>query len=301
MARYLAEIQDGTIRPREPVPASGKLWAWFAREVIGPIDPADPFNARVGQAIVGIANEGNDPRSLKRLIPIDQVHLPDHYKQCNVVVRRQSGKLANDHEGARAQIRYYEVPINLVAAVEALLPGSAAWETAFLWTLAGPKVLSLEVIRRHIAHLIQILDLCRPSVPERRQYLSPEAFDAFSSASLSERKERYRVSLRPLSESVSAHSMSLLAALCVESFLAENEILLDIHRQALVEAMRSFFSNQIMKDARDTFIKLVGLKILDAYWDEPDLPVRSMLSAPLVPMGDWQSQTGHSWIYLPDL
>ena len=301
LTRYLEEIRTGAATPRQPVPTTGKLWAWFEREVIGSIDPTDLLSAHAGQLVAGVANEGNDPRRAKRLVPYEQVHDHGRYQGCKIVRRKPSGRPSRDQQGERAEISYYEIPLDLVDAVEELLPGSTSWESAFLWTLVEPDLLPIETIRRHISQLLHKLMLCRPSVEERRRLLAGEDYESTHPVAAEAQAELYRASLLLLTKNVSAQSMSLLCALCAESFLAEDDLLLDLHRDAFVEAIKNFFVGPVLAEAKRAFCELIGRPILTGYWKEPDLPLPSDLSRPLVSLADWESQTGRSWVVLQDI
>lgn len=295
ISRYLEEIRIGATTPKHPVPSTGRLWAWFEREMIGSIEPSDMLNPRAGQLIAGVANDGNDPRRLKRLIPCEQASDHGRYEEYKIVYRKPSGRPSPDQKSDRIETAYYEVPLDLVEVIEERLPGSSSWESAFLWTLVKPDLLPLETIRRRIAQLLGELKYCRPWPEERQLHASASDDDAMAPEL---REETYRASLVPLTKDASAQSISLLGALCAESHLSEDEALLKIHCDAFEEAAMNFFTAPLLEEAKRAFAELVARPILTGYWEEPDLPVASDIARPLVSLADWELQIGHKLIVL---
>ncbi|HEV2679080.1 MAG TPA: hypothetical protein VGV14_01125, partial [Rhodanobacter sp.] len=268
-------------------------------ELIGSPDPNHPQNDRAAQGILGVVKSGNDPRALFRLIPKGEVQDPAQFEQYEVISRRQSGKLAKDHKGDREVSDYYKIPIDLVARVEELLPGSAAWESAIFWQLATPHLPPLEWVRAAIQHLIRTLRLCRPSFDERRLHLAPEDFALLKSQTLEEQIRVYRESLNPLIQNATADSLSLLATLTVESYIVDNDILFNLHVDATKQVLRELLSHELMADIRATFNRHVTSQILGMNWDEPDLHEPSSLTSPLMKIEDLECMVGAPVIYLP--
>lgn len=301
LIQYVAAVQHGDIASRAPVPEGAPIWTWFALELFGDDFPED-FAESMTRNLLGIAKLGNDPRKQTRYVPLEEATGHPafmHYKKVELRTRGPSPK-----RGAKSnrETAHYEIPIDLVAMIDEKLPGTAAWETAFLWDLANrQQLLSIETLRLAINDHLRILNLVRPSMAQRRHFLTEEEFDRFRKVGFDEQKRRYAQALLPLTECICPHAISLLAALCAESYLADNDTLFELHRDAMEVAIRNLLAHDFMKDVAHDFVAQVAVNILDGYGREFDLPQPSSLSAPLIPMEDWERQTGASWVSIPDL
>ena len=87
-----------------------------------------------------------------------------------------------------------------------------------------------------------------PSVDEYRPYLSTEKFSELKELSEAEIESRYRQSLEPFIAAKSADAMSLLAALVAESFISDDELMMDIHRDAFKQASERLLADEYFKD-----------------------------------------------------
>jgi hypothetical protein len=293
---YLTAVSRRDVSAKSPPPEGKAVWEWLAHELLGDMDPDGLLAKNMARNLQGIADDGNDPRLQKPYIRVEDVKKHSTYEGCAIVKRRPFGPTPKGETKEEATSDYYEVPIDVVALVEHRLPGTADWASAFVWDLvASEDHLSLEAIREAIGRLLHILKLVRPSLAQRRHCLPAEDYDRFRRVGSEEQKRRYRAALQPITQLGCAHSISLLAALCAESYLADNETLFEIHRDAAASAMENLLSHDLMKEVRHDFMNLVGLRFLDGYTRELNLPEASSLSAPLMHVEDWNAQTGMTW------
>lgn len=302
LIRYITAVERGDVSPRNPIPGRKGTWEWFSVELFGDEYPDDRFEENTARNLLSVANDGSDPRTHKRYIRINKF-TPHHlYVGCPTVKRKPGGPTPKKESTQPVPVDHYVVEIDLVKKLEDRLPGSALWESAFLWELANPQqLLSVETLRLAINDHLRVLNLVRPSIAQRRHFLTEEEFDRFRKVGFDEQKRRYAKALLPLTECICPRAISLLAALCAESYLADNDTLFELHRDAMEVAIRNLLAHDLMKDVAHDFVAQVAVNILDGYGREFDLPQPSSLSAPLMPMEDWERQTGASWVSIPDL
>jgi len=294
LVRFKREVDAGNIPARVlPPPTDDKLWDWLASELLGDAIPNYAGDEQASKGVRGVADKGNNPRALSRLVEKEEASASQYGE---VVERRRPGPVEKGGENKGGKIEYYKIPIDLVAVVEQILPGSAAWETAVFWQFATDDLPDLESLRRTIRGLIGSLDLCRPSLDERQQYFSDETVQALRSLSLEEKIRRYRDSLAPLVEDLSACSLSLLSALTLESFIADNKSLFDIHRNATWNAIQKLLTPDLMKNVRVDF-RQVSTSILSPHWGST-LQWPTSIDAPLMPVKDWEEVSGMKLFHL---
>jgi hypothetical protein len=246
------------------------------------------------QGILGVVHRGNDPHRLMRRIEKDE--LGDRVPSgANLVRRRASGPNAPDHE--RAKHQYLEVRTDLVNAGEKLCPGSADWENACLWTLTYPVLPRLEELRETIAVLKRRMDLLSPSLDEFRSHVSARRFRAVRELSHREHVVRYADSLAPLAHHPTANSLSLLAALVAESFITDNDVLLDLHRDAFNLGVSNLLAHPLMADIAREFQDWVTEPILTTAWQLPAFYHVSSLTEPFMHMDAWEKivRKGRTW------
>ncbi len=246
------------------------------------------------QGIRGVVHHGNDPHRLVRRVRDDDLggHIPAGARQ---VVRKASGRTPPD--GPREKHAYWEIPIDLVAAGEKLLPGSSDWETAYLWRLAHPVLPRLEELRSAIAELKHEIGLVSPSLDQYQHHLQSDEFEAISSLSHQEQVKRYAASMEILTETTTANSLSLLAALVAESFITDQEVLLELHRDAFHQGIKKLLADQLMYDIAKEFEREVAFPILTTMWQFPATYHISSLTEPFISLDEWETMVrqGKSW------
>ncbi|TWI05726.1 hypothetical protein IP93_03015 [Lysobacter ruishenii] len=246
------------------------------------------------QGVRGVVKHGNDPRRLVRRIAQSELGSapPAGAKQ---VVRGVSGRSAPGETKPEKSV-YWEIPIDLVEAGEKLCPGSASWENAYLWRLAYPALPSLEDIRSKIAELKARLELCSPSLDEYRGLLPEAKFAALSRLSHAQLVKRYVLSLKPLAKHPTADSLSLLAALVAECYVTDQEVLLQLHRDAFHKAVEILLLHPLMADIAAPFRDWISLPVLTGAWQFPAVYHVSSLMEPFIPFEAWAKmlhKSGH--------
>lgn len=237
------------------------------------------------QGILGVVHRGNDPHRLMRRIQEDE--LRDRVPAgANLVRRKASGPNAPDHE--RAMHQYFEIRTDLVTAGEKLCPGSADWENAYLWTLTYPVLPRLEELRETIAVLKRRMDLLSPSLDEFRSHVPARTFRAVRQLSHHEHVVRYADSLAPLARHPTANSLSLLAALVAESFITDNDVLLDLHQDAFNLGVINLLAHPLMADIAREFQDWVTETILTTRWQLPEIYHASSLTEPIMHIDEWE-------------
>jgi hypothetical protein len=264
-------------------------WTRFGLALIGSKWPgADEMQPRA-QGLVGIANKGADPYQFRIRVPRDEISgaLPEGAR---LVRRVPTGKPIAD-EPREGPIPYMELTIDLVARGEVLCPGSSAWIDAELWHLARPCLPSLEQVRTLVAALLKRLKLCAPRSHDHDAALNEEVARSRRQTG-SKHVERYRASMKSLVKEITPASVSLLAALTAESFITDNEVLLDIHRDSFVQAVEKIFEEELMADIQPEFVKLIAQRIVGLGWQLPTSQHRSSLKAPIISLDHWKAITG---------
>lgn len=245
------------------------------------------------QALHGVISNGNDPRRIIRRIPLNELEESVPEGSC-VVGRRASGRTSADEGQA---ISYLEIPVDLVECGEKICPGSANWETAYLWRMAMPQLPRLEELRVSISRLKRRLGLYTPSLGEYQPYISPLEFSELEKLSHSRVKARYRDSLKPLIMAKSADAMSLLAALVAESFIIDHELLINLHRDAFSQAVRHLLADTHMADIEKDFQELITARVLMMSWEQPATYHVSSINSPFISMDCWKEITGiQDWV-----
>lgn len=245
------------------------------------------------QALHGVISDGNNPRLIIRRIPLDELKGPVP-QGSYVVKRRPSGRASADDDRAKS---YLEIPVDLVECGENICPGSANWETAYLWRLAMSQLPRLEELRVSIARLKRRLGVCTPSLAEYQSHISSPEFSQL--AKLSNRRviARYRDSLEPLIVAKSADAMSLLAALVAECFIIDHDLLTNLHRDAFFQAVRHLLADTHMADIEKDFQELIAARVLIMSWEQPTTYHVSSINSPFVSMDRWKEITGiQGWI-----
>ena len=219
-------------------------------------------------------------------------HIPTGARR---VIRKASGRTPPD--GPREKHAYWEIPIDLVAAAEKLLPGSSDWETAYLWRLAYPVLPRLEELRSAIAELKHEIGLVSPSLDQYQHHLQSDEFEAISSLSHQEQVKRYAASMELLNATPTANSLSLLAALVAESFITDQEVLLELHRDAFHQGIKKLLADQLMDDIAKEFEREVAFPILTAMWQFPATYHISSLFEPFIQSEKWEAivRESNSW------
>ena len=214
--------------------------------------------------IQGVYDNGNDPHKLIRRIPVD---VPTDTDLQDVISRKRSGPSVKGEP--RVMFTYQEVPLNLVERAENLCPGSADWESAPLWWLAGPQLPELISLRESMWGLKHRVGLCNPSLGMLRSYFHPRDYQRIKTSSLEERRQRYSNSLSLLSLAPTAAKMSLLAALVVDSYLVEDMDLLPVHQHHFSIGVDRLLAHEFMADIATEFRELVQSRFMALDWEEP--------------------------------
>ena len=268
-------------------------WAGLERKLLEAYDSA----AMIGrlQGILGVVHRGNDPRRLVRRIREDDLgeHVPAGAKQ---KARMASGRKPPD--GAREEYSYWEIPIDLVDAGEKQCPGSSQWEDAYLWALAYPVLPRLEELRATISDIKLRMDILSPSLDQYRSHLPDVEFEVLAQLSHQEQVDRYEASLAPLANTPTANSLSLLAALVAESFITDQDVLLELHRHAFNQGVEKLLTDPLMEDIAQEFHDWVALTVLTTAWRLPATYHVSALSEPFVPLESWEKiirESDRSW------
>jgi hypothetical protein len=289
-ADWDAAVLDG----RLPAERSCGSWTELGRQLMG-ISPS----VRAGdddrvQGFLGVVREGRDPRALVRRVPVSE--FPEWAKhsgpasespQTRIASRKRSGPLV--HGERRQSEDYYEVEIDVVARASTILAGTEMWETAFLWPLMQPSLPPLEFVREGIQSSLLELAMCRPTLEEVCSVLPDAKRQALATMPHSALARRYQKSLLPLVEAQSAQALSLLAALCIEAYIVDNDVLLEIHQDAACEAFSRLLSHPFMSDVREDFEREVLYKVLGNSWSEPDLCRASNVKNSMMTVEEWSS------------
>ena len=265
-------------------------WTGLYRELLKPFGES-ALKGRL-QGIMGVVNDGNDPRELVRRVSALDLEWT-FPKDTTLVDRLKSGR--PDPEVPHGQsIQYMEIPIDLVEAGEQLCPGSSYWESAFIWTLSQPVLPRLEEIRVAISYLKARLNLCSPTMDEYSAHLDPKEYGALSRLSQSDMRRRYTASLEPLAKAASADSLSLLAALVAESFVVDQHELLKLHKEYFSLGVEILLAHRLMTDVSKEFREWGSDRILATGWRQPAAYHVSSMSAPLIPKAQWEEITGET-------
>lgn len=267
-------------------------WNELGRQLLGVSSHPDHAGLRF-PALHGVISDGNDPRLIIRRIPLDELKRPVPEGSC-VVKRRPSGRASADEDRAKS---YLEIPVDLVECGEKICPGSANWETAYLWRLAMPQLPRLDELRLSISRLKSRLGLCTPCLDEYQSHISPQEFSKLSKLSHSRSTARYRYSLEPLIVAKSADAMSLLAALVAECLITDHELLMNIHREAFFQAVRNLLADTHMADIEKDFQELIAARVLMMSWEQPTTYHVSSINSPFISMDRWKEITGiQNWV-----
>lgn len=286
---FRTSVAEGASRDGNFGPGS---WNELGRQLLSVSSHPDYAGLRF-QALHGVVSDGNDPRRIIRRIPLDELKGPVPKGSC-VVKRRPSGRDSADEDRAKS---YLEIPVDLVECGEQICPGSADWETAYLWRLAMPQLPRLEELRVSISRLKRRLGLCTPSLSEYKSHVSPPEFSKLAKLSDSRGTAQYRDSLEPLIVAKSADAMSLLAALVAECFITDQELLLNLHREAFFQSVRHLLADTHMADIEKEFQELVAARVLITSWEQPTTYHVSSINSPFISLDRWREITGiQDWI-----
>lgn len=192
---------------------------------------------------------------------------------------------------------YLEIPVDLVECGEKLCPGSATWETAYLWRLVMSQLPRLEELRMAISRLKHHLGLCTPSREEYQSYIPPQEFSKLAKLSRSRVKSSVSRLIGAFDKGESADAMSLLSALVTECFITDHESLMNLYRDAFFEATRQLLANTYMADIEKEFQELIAARILTMSWEQPTTYHMSSINSPFISMDRWKEITGiQNWI-----
>lgn len=268
-------------------------WSGLERKLLAAHDEA-AIAGRL-QGILGVVHHGNDPRRLVRRVRDDDLagHIPAGGRR---VVRKASGRGPPD--GPREKHVYWEIPVDLVAAGEALCPGSSDWENAYLWRLALPILPQLEDLRSAITELKREIGLVSPSLDEYRHHLASDEFEAIAHRPHDEQVKRYVAAMKPLTSCPTANGLSLLGALVAESYITDQDLLLNLHRDAFYRGTKNLLADSLMADIAEEFEREVAGTILAGMWQFPATYHVSSLAEPFVSLKVWERivREGNSWI-----
>lgn len=269
--------------------AEAVSWAELERGLMATVCP----EAAVGrvQSLLRVVHDGNDPRRVVRRIDIEQLPslLPD---SASVSERVPGSRHPEDSLGAK---KYQSIEVDLVVAGEKLVPGSAAWMTSPFWWLAAQELPALEDVRRLIAPLKAELGLLTAVIPVAD---SRHAAQTPQGVARRDRALRYEQSLQLITKNPSAVALSLMAALLVESYLADQEILHDMHLSAFEQMVETMLSQPLFGDIREPFESMVTSRFLMRPWVLPD-EHRSSVDAPFLTeaqLSQELSALGQGWI-----
>lgn len=283
-------VAEGAARNGHPAPES---WNELGRQLLAVSTHPDYADRRF-QALHGVISDGNDPRLIIRRIPLKELKRPVTEEDGCVVKRRPSGRASADEDRTK---NYLEIPVDLVECGEKLCPGSASWETAYLWRLAMPQLPRLEELRVAISKLKYRLGMCTPSLEQYQPHLPPEDHSKLAKLSHSRVKARYRDSLEPLIKARNADAVSLLAALVAECFITDHKSLMNLHRDAFFEATQQLLATAYMADIEKEFQELITARILIMSWEQPATYHVSSINSPFISMDRWKEITGiQDWI-----
>ncbi len=240
--------------------------------------------------LLGVVKHGHDPRRVTRwitkedasLLPLQHIPLVDY------VARGPAPRGQGKHEPEERK----QISIDLLARAHAALPQVARWDEAYLWVLALPTMPRLEELRLELARMKGRLLLCCPSSEQYRGVLRERQWRTLDNQSLSQRTARYRQGLNKIPRTDPALELSLLAALVAESWITDQEELLELHREAFSDAVDRLLSNPWMADLRDPFKQLVAAPILLCQWQMPAAMHVSSLDAPFLAIEEWKELTG---------
>ncbi|MBK8122191.1 MAG: hypothetical protein IPK54_01145 [Dokdonella sp.] len=243
------------------------------------------------KGLQGVAHSGTSPRRLGWKIPADEEHL-ELDDDWTLAVRNPSGPKSKDQ--TEAPKNYYCLEFDAVELGERLVPGSSRWMDCSLWWLASTRFPPLEDVRYCIEASLEAMGLVRPTVDERRSFIGEEAFHTLVAAPDEEIRESYRQVMAEFTDTLSPDSLSLLAALILESCLT-NAPELEVHRDLASAAFERWSYLPQFEPLRSSLFSHVFLPLLD----RPELlPIVSPTDVRAVPIRreDWieMMQTQHS-------
>lgn len=257
-------------------------WSRLARSLMATVSP----EAAIGrvQGLMGVVRHGNDPRRAVRRIDVEELpyELPS---SVNVSQRVAGSRHLQDDPSAKS---YLEIEVDLVEAGEKLVPGSAAWMTAPFWWLADQELPALEDVRRLITVLKQDLGLVTARTPAANRIGTTAQSPILTQRALA---LRYEESLQLITKNPSASAMSLMAALLIESFLDDQDLLHDMHLAAFRQMVEALLSPSLFGDIRGQFEEMVTSRFLMRPW-QPPTEHRSSLYAPFLTEAQWHERTG---------
>lgn len=244
------------------------------------------------KGLQGVAHSGTSPRRLGWKIPADEVRL-ELDDDWTLAVRNPSGPKNEDRTEARKN--YYCLEFDAVELGERLVPGSSRWMDCSLWWLASTRFPPLEAVRYCIEASLEAMGLVRPSIDERRSFIGEEAFHTLVAAPDQEIRESYGQIMAEFTHTLLADSLSLLAALSLESYLT-NAPELELHRNLASAAFKRWLYLPQFEPLRSSLLSHVILPVLDG---PEQLPLVSPTDVRAVPIRreDWiemmQTQYSH--------
>lgn len=240
--------------------------------------------------LMGVVREGNDPRQVVRRIPREDFagSLPEGLSS---KPRTPSGR-ATGRDASEGKIDYVQVPLDLWVAAKAIFPAMSSWATAYLWILARPEIPSLEELHMAFALLMRELDVYNPAQEEYRPFLRDKDYDQLARLPERARVQRYADSLALLARMQAPAALSLLGVLVAESFLTDQDLLLDLHRDAFSDCAERLLADPWMADIRDKFERLVSARVLACTWSLPSMRRSASIRAPFVTMDAWKRLKG---------
>jgi len=279
-------------RAAEPLASDENTWNALGRQLLSFSSHPQYASLRF-QGLLGVVNDGNDPRLIVRRILLDETKGVTPKDEV-VVERKPSRRASTDPDQAK---NYHEIPVDLVECGTKLCPGSEQWETAYLWRVAMPQLPRFEELRMVISRLTTRLGMHTPSLDEYRPFLSTVELSKLEQLTEAQAESRYRQSLEPFIAAKSADAMSLLAALVAESFITDQELMMDIHRDAFKQASQRMLADEYFKDVEQDFYSMVTARILVMNWQMPTAYHVSSITSPFIAMDRWKEITGvDDWI-----
>lgn len=243
------------------------------------------------QSLMRVVRDGNDPRRAVRRIDVKE--LPYEVSDSENVSRRVPG--SRDPEDNPDAKTYQSIVVDLVKAGEIVVPGSAAWMTSPLWWLAGPDLPALEDVRGLITDLKAELGLRTARTPKAARLGTTVRPSILTQRELA---HRYEASLDLITKDPSASGIGLMAALLIESFLDDQDLLQDIHLAAFHRMVEALLSPPHFEDIREQFEEIVTSRFLTRAWPLP-AEHRSSLYVPFMTEARWCMEVnlvGPSWL-----
>ena len=227
-----------------------------------------------------VARTGASPHALMWRIACDELRTLD-LGNLPVTDRRTSGAGA----GRNRRRRYVELPIDAVAIGEEVCPGSRDWLVSPLWWLVGPHEIAVGEVRLCIVESLRALGLVCPSLDERRAFMSEEEHVALTAMPREETLARYRERMIPIVTRCEPAAIALAAELVRESWIDDQQDLLDIHRELACIAFDQWLKVPLVAEIEKALREGVLLPLLLG-WPTPLGPATDPRVHP-IPREEW--------------